>query len=279
MELKITEKVKRGSPLAYKENTICVYGPSGSGKTTQIVEYLKLSGKSCIYLDLDGNTAPLLEAGSEVLDKMNYVKLRNSLDSMHVAEFLARAMDTPILNICLRHGFMNCGMCKAAGDDILALNFTEWRKYDLVIVDSVTIMVKAIILFSIKQAEAGGDKSPRDIWQRVSMVAQTMMHFLRECHPNVIVISHPTDVRLPYEQVVQKSNHPTRAGKELVDPYYLPCFGSVPFTKESAKNLSAVIYVGDDGKIITNAKKPFFANARREIKSTTVAGALQEILD
>lgn len=275
--MKISQTLTKGSPLASPEKTICIVGESGSGKTTELMKYLALSGKRSLYLDLDGNSGPVINAPAEVLEKMNYVKLRNSLDNMSVSDFLYSVMSEPMVDICAKHGWLKCGKCKKRGDNSIRLFFDTWEDdYDLVIVDSVTIMIKAIKLFSIKQATEEGERNPRAIWQRVSMVANIMMHFLRECHPNVVVLSHPIDVRHEHEKVVQKLG--SRKGMELVDPYYMPCFGSVPFSREVARGLSAVIYQQEDGTIITDSKRPYFANARQPIQSTTVSGALQEIL-
>lgn len=276
-ELRMPETLKMGTPMAKKEHLICVYSESGAGKTTEIIKYLELSGKSSIYIDLDGNSAPIYNAKPEVIEKMNYLKLRNALDKIHVADFINGSMTTPLLKLCPEHGYLNCGICANEQRDMIAVMFDNWKDYDVVIVDSVTIMVNAVKLFSIKKSEEGKDNSPFDIWQRVSLMANTMMHFLRECHDTVIVLSHPVDVRHEYQKVIQKRPH-QRAGLSLVDPYYRPCFGSVPFTREAAKNLSAVIYMNEDGSILTQGNKPYFANTRMEIKSTTVSGALQEIL-
>lgn len=275
-DMKMAKKLKQGSPLQSLEKLVCVYGPSGSGKTTEIMKYITENNKSAIYLDLDGNTAPIASAPQEILDKMNYIKLRNSLSNMHVATFLNSAMTKPLVEVCQNHGYMNCGLCAKSHDDVIVVNFDTWKQYDLVVVDSVTIMIKAIKLFSIKQAEEDGERNPHAIWQRVSLIATTMMHFLRECHKNVIVLSHPIDVRHEFQKVVQKQGQ--RKGLALVDAYYMPCFGSVPFSREAVQNLSATIYQTEDGKIITNDKKPYFANARQQIQSTTVSGALKEIL-
>lgn len=283
MDIKVAKNLKKGSPLAFKENTICVYGPSGSGKTTELVKYLQESGKSCVWLDIDGNNAPVVNAGSKVLELMNYIKLRNRIDRVFVKEFFNRAMDTPSISVCVRHGFIDCGQCRNTGGDNLVVKFDDWADYDLVIVDSITVAIDSFVLFAIKDYEEhikqGGRPDPRRIWSEVNLMAKTMVHFIREIHPNVIVISHPIDVRLDYEKAIQKANHPTRAGKELVEPYYFPCLGSAPFSKKAPKSLSRIIYIGEDGKLTTNAKTPYFANTRQQIKSTTVAGALKEILD
>lgn len=277
-DIKIAQVLDRGSPLASPERTVCIYADSGVGKTTGIMEYLAQSGKRALYLDLDGNSEPLLRAPKDVLDKMNYVKLRNSLTNMSVADFLYAIMSEPMLSVCTTHGHLNCGVCKRKQDPTVRLIMDRWREdYDVVIVDSVTIMVKAIILFSTQQATAEGERNPRAIWQRVSMVCNIMMHFLRECHSNVIVTSHPIDVRQEHEKVVQKTG--SRKGLALRDEYYMPCFGSVPFSREVARGLSAVIYAGPNGELVTDQKKPYFANARGSIQSTTISGALAEILD
>lgn len=278
MEIKIAETITRGSPLASKENTVCLYGPSGSGKTTAVIDYLVKSGKSCVYLDFDGNSAPIAAAPPEVLDKMNYIKIRNSRDVGHVGRFIDASMTDPIIKVCLEHGYLGCGTCARKQGDVLQVNFDDWAKYDLVIVDSASVMVESLILFSIKLAKAENEFNAMNVWSRVNLSATTMLHFLRECHRNVIVISHPLDISLGHEKAIQKRGHP-RFGRTLVEPYFKPCFGSVPFTREKAvKKLSAVIYQAEDGTIETNSKIPFFANTRREIKSTTASGALLEIL-
>ena len=271
------EVITQGIPTANPEKLICIYGESGSGKTTEVIKYITESGKSAVYVDFDGNSAPIYNSPAEVLERINYIKVRNSLGKMHVADFINKAMEDPMINICLRHGYLGCGLCKRKQLDTLAVNFDDWENYDLAVIDSVTIMVNAIILFSIKESARGQDKSPHDVWARVSLMAKTMMHFLRECHPNVIVLSHPIDIRLPFQKVIQKRPSP-RAGKELVDPYYSPVFGSVPFSRQAAKNLSAVIFQNTDGSIITQERKPYFANTRMPIKGNTVSEALHEIL-
>ena len=277
-ELKIAQQLKKGSPFVSPERTVCIYGDSGTGKTTALVKYLAESGKRCLYLDLDGNSGPLLSAPDSVINKMNYVKLRNSLTNMSVADFLFGIMEEPMIDVCVKHGLLTCGVCKRTQGDVVRLMIDNWgTDYDVVIVDSVTIMVKAIKLFSTQQATRDGERNPRAIWQRVSVVAEIMMHFLRECHQQVIVTSHPIDVRNEHEKVVQKAG--PRKGLELIDPYYMPCFGSVPFSRDVVRGLSATIFVGESGSIVTDQKKPYFANARQKIQSTTVAGALSEILD
>lgn len=277
-DIKLAKTLTRGSPMASPERTVCIYGESGSGKTTGVMEYLKQSGKRSLYLDLDGNSGPILAAPPEVLDKMNYVKLRNSLTNMSVADFLIASMSEQMLSLCVEHGLMNCGRCKRKQGDVIQLMMEKWNDdYDVVITDSASIMVKAIILFSQRQATDEGERNLLAVWSRVSIIANTMMHFLRECHRNVIVLSHPIDVRHEFQKVVQKSG--PRKGLGLVDPYHAPCFGSVKFSREVARGLSATIYANEDGSIITDQKRPYFANARQQIQSTTIAGALSEILD
>lgn len=277
LDIKIAKKLSKGSPLAHTEQTVCVYGPSGAGKTTDVIEFLHTSGMRCLYFDLDGNSGPIINAPPAVIENMNYVKLRNSLTQMSVADFLYSVMSEPMLDVCVKHGHLSCSLCKRAGGDYIRLIMDNWLKdYDIVVVDSVTIMVKAMILFSTQQATAEGERNTRAIWQRVSMIANIMMHFLRECHPRVLVTSHPIDVRHEHEKILAKTGN--RKGLAVTEEYYMPCFGSVPFSREVARGLSAVIYVDENGKLITDQKKPVFANARQKIQSTTLAGALTEIL-
>lgn len=273
--LTVAPTLKRGSPMASPNKLIAIYGPSGCGKTTEIVKYLTASGKSSVIVDIDGNSGPIIAAPPQVLERMNYLKLRNSLQHLHAMDFVNRSMTDPQLKLCQEHGYLDCGLCKNSGSPSIMVNFDDLRNYDVLVIDSASLFINAIKLFSIK--EAGLDKDLRKIWQRVSLNAATFLHFMREIHETVIVLSHPLDIRLEVEKAVHKQG--PNKGEERVQAYYKPRFGSVPFSKEVSGSLTEVIYMNEDGGIITNAKRPYFANTRVPIKSTTVHGALLEIID
>jgi hypothetical protein len=275
--LKIAETLDRGTPMASPNKLIGIYGDSGCGKTTAVIKYLELSGKSAVYLDIDGNSAPIIAAPQSVLDKMNYLKLRNSLTQLYVMDFINGALVSPQLLLCQRHGYLSCPTCKKQGDPSIRVNFDDFGKYDVLVVDSASLLINAVKLFSIKQQEASQSNDLRAIWQRVSLASTTLLHFLREVHETVIVLSHPLDVRYEPEKGVYKAG--PKKGEPIAEPYYMPRFGTVPFSREVVGSLTETIFMDDAGGIVTNAKKPYFANTRVEIKSSTAHGALLEIID
>jgi hypothetical protein len=221
--------IKNAVAKVQKNHSILIYGPPKSGKTRLVGTAAKLPEIENIYwIDMENGSETLLHMGltDAELAKIKLINLTNTRQDPVAIETMLRlcAAKAP-LNICDRHGRVDCPACKADKSPFQSFWFGQATHRDLVVIDSGSELGDSAAAATVR-GKPTTHKLTFDEWGMVGKWLGDILSVIQAGqNTNFVVITH--EISLEGDD-----------GKER----FYPLIGSKNFSMKCAKYFGTVIY-------------------------------------
>lgn len=227
----------KASDYKHPKHKVLIFGPPKSGKTAaalQLAEHYNL-----LWIDVENGFATAFNKSIGIseyaLQHIELLQIPDSKSNPIASETIWKIaqFENAKLNICDKHGKVNCLLCKTAKANFTELDFTKMDGSWIIVLDSVTQISNSVMNATLKASDRTNYtvKSEFDDYGTQGKWLEAVFSNLQACDFHVIAISH--------ELGIEQSD-----GSEKI----LPVAGTRNFSRSFGRFWSEIIYTQVKGK-------------------------------